>query len=760
MTGQLTLPLSGKSSGRLHYIRNPTIEIVPPAKSEIEKDKNYQPLDGFLDIIHRVDRVKRLELMYFHNDEQRLLITPQIKTEQSANQLSLTDSKYTSSEGTIHSDVLHRVGQLLVDKLPAEYGVLGAKASLLPLGITPVRTLRVLLPQDQDNIDKSVIRGSPIVATINELVRHNIPYVLQTLLSTRELASVRIAMFDRKHSALTDECFEWLYRDRESPIARIWHRAGFKTNLDLPIGDYWKDGYRSLKIRTPNYGRPSHSKRMREAYVGSAEYAELLRGRLASLQAYQYPKKNYHGKIPFGTEHLELFAALKPNYQSVDWSSSPGRGPPKIIRQDPFSEPAGREIESSGGSPTNAAEKPQMPTAGNADHETEILRFVKILREHGYAAWKIEQDSTSLPDGALAFGDVPSAKLDALDTPTQRLHTLELESQTKSKPTRILQNKERAAYWGLPTITLSTGDALQSEHASNETIADILTAPYREKIEGTGVRTYNIDGDIQSPDGGVVVLPEDVTETCWHLTTDGRLKLMCHGECVAAGPADVDVGTFDFDLPKLSMVDGEKYITDPDGGIMDRGNSIHDRWRKASPPHVPFHHHYVHGTRLINTSGRPFSEIPLPLHDPSELSVEKESDVLRKILKLYLDTAIVEKEGEEIYRGQIQNEVMSMIARLSSPLFPEVDWPSVKTSTNTWFGRAFPNSEDSAESLAKRTNANDVDVIEVTEGYQNGERVKRVQDRAFIYPSGIISPHTSCEDNHRRSVLSDTYREI
>lgn len=292
--------------------------------------------------------------------------------------------------------------------------------------------------------------------------------------------------------------------------------------------------------------------------------------------------------------------------------------------------------------------------------------------------------------------------------------------------------------------------------------AGILTAPYREKIAGVGVRTYNLDADIELPDGSIVVLPEDVTEACWHLTTDGRLKLMCDGECVAAGPAGADVGTFEYDLPRYTTSDGEQYILSSDGGIRDRGDAVLNRWPKASPPHPAYHHHYLAGTRLITTAGNPLSEIPLPLGDPTELT-ESNSDIWRRVLKTYLDTALVKKEGAEVYRSQIRHEVMALINKLSSPLLDESDWPTVEPPNRTWFGRAWPDSEASAKKLEQSARKFDssmaiyennpempgdsttpeVDVIETEDGWVNGEKVKRVQDYTLVYPEGITSSHTS-----------------
>jgi hypothetical protein len=248
---------------------------------------------------------------------------------------------------------------------------------------------------------------------------------------------------------------------------------------------------------------------------------------------------------------------------------------------------------------------------------------------------------------------------------------------------------------------------------------------------------------------------------------------MANGECVAAGPADADVSEFSYDLPRLSTMNGEEYVVGSDGEILDRGYSATD-WAKASPPHVPYHHHYLHGTHLLHSTGTPLTELPLPLSDATQLT-ENKSDILRWLLKTYLDAALVKKEGAEIYRSQVKAEFTSLLNQLSVPLLDETDWQTVGEINNTWFGRSFPNSEESAADLSESTKKfhrdyslhntddqakestgpDDVNVIETEEGWVNGKKVRRIQDYDFVFPTGIISPHTSHVDIDRESILGN-----
>jgi hypothetical protein len=562
--------------------------------------------------------------------------------------------------GGVHGTIASR----LASHLPDDVGIERCDLEFAPVGVSPTPTSRLAIEKNRSPTTLSNLGYNPFVHTLRALESEGWPYLFQTLLRRHDrrggyTASVRLAAFDTKPQPSND--WDRWRIDADKPtydLTTMYGPAGFTSNQQ------------SYRVHTER-----------------AEYWELLRGRDGYSET--YPESLGYPKMPVRPAHLPMLLGVLPLYYDWDrWGPNVPRHPPALITQELLRSAAGTN-QGHGEHTALTAVTPKVMNEGGAEHQSLQAFTAQWFREQGYEVTEITQDTASRPDLRCDTGEETLA--------------IEIESKNTSKPANLLANVARADSRGR-RVVLVLGSAKAAEWAGN-----VVQQPSREPTD-TGTLLYNWTAPVRTDDA-VVLLPEGIDTAHWKLSHDGTLQLEADGRILASGPAEMGVGSFEYDTPRFTP-DEEPLVVEtsdgrPNATYASKG-ALTDDWTIVRVPHVPTQLNYLPGVRLMYHDGT-----TLRTFEPTaDWDVSKNSRRYEGAVRAFLDTYTITADETELAIDAFREQVLAWYRHLTDREPPD----------RAWFGRSLPDSVD-----RKRRKV-------------DGTEQSFFADRTWRYPAGLQSP--------------------
>lgn len=651
-----------------------------------------------LDTQNGIDRVEILE--FFGDAQQEVVVIPKGARSDVQEQMSKVEQQKltetttpTTAERDEHDPLLGALKSAFESSgLEDVLGYDVCDVDLAPLERTVRSTCRLVVARNPDLRPLAKRRPHPTEELLADLVADNLPYLLQTIVSTGGRADYELTQRLVVYSPADAIGLDADYADvMTGTRSRVDLSDYYGPKLPSITSNYDLDDHRFFQIDRsgtgvtvePRQDRDDISaRRARRILEGKIEYHRMLAGMHSTNQDLQtlYQHRDYYTKIPVDSGALRGFLAFVPfEFDHSPWDRVLNVEQPRLITRPemPPPEPG-----------SSATTERTYVTQGGQGHRDLEDRVELYFEERGFAMHRPDTDtSASVPDFIVESDET---------------YFVECEYANESQPANVLINAARAAYHDIPVLFFAENNAVA------QSLLKILRDPVKAHTE-TGAKLYTRSNRLTLASGGRPVLPPDASESHWYLHNDdpdatARLELRADGRVLASGPVDESVAEWTYDT---EVFPSEKAVPD------DR-TQVH-------PPIVPTKLTYLADTQLwYEVQTHEFvrmakDEIDLDWDVPDEAGKRKR---YAGAFEGFLDQTTIPVEGAELLRDEV------IEACLTQYYEPQTDRKAPGRGTTGEAGRALWKHAE-----RKENNPED----------QAGKIVK-LADCTWRFPRGVISP--------------------
>ena len=624
-----------------------------------------------------------------------------------------------------------KVATTVLEKFPESIGVESGTLNLGPLGRSAVATCRLTARKGIYPSGLGRKGYFPLKQVLLALRDADEPFVFQAITGInkhRPQVTARLATFGPDHAFDGNQGLAKIAEEGHTfDLARFYGPYGLSSNYNLLRGLYWETHYRKRTDghvefdATISYAKANQyttkleiehtAERLADLIVGDVEFNGLRNGNPSYELAYK--ECNQIGRVGVDPAQLLLFAQFVPLlYDRDPWRRIPGRNEPQFSTAEIHREvnPAVQGI----GVGTDTApgiDESRVANDGTASHQALLKSLLRWCEEGGDRVEECDQDTSSMSDGKLYTDDGRIASLD-LDVGCE-IAPMEAE-YAGAKPGNLLTNAHRAMVADQTAIFafLTKADA--------ETALENLSYPISERIDDE-VLLYTLTGELLCEDGSIPIAEKGLTSR-WFLDAEDTLRLEMGDTERATGPAEDDVGTFEYDGLRYRVVDGDHVIEDADGEIQNRyptKSRLTDKWTLARRPCVPGAHSYLdHAIVLYYESEIETFHRLRPTPDWDTPDAEGKRKRYKGAVETFIERYLVEIEEAELLKDEFRDCGLAWYRNHSTRKAPD----------ETEFGIAMPN--------------------EIPEKGRDGNRTKLLRDRTWIYSPGLQSYHMPGGDGY------------
>lgn len=636
-----------------------------------------------------------------------------------------------------HRSATATLQQAAAKRLPERIGLERIDLDFRPLGLSPVPTCRLVIPEDQRLAPGVTLAYHPLVRTLRALHADLEPYVYQVLVGKQRgsyLVSIRLATYDPAHNFTTERGFKrHVTEGHDYDLATTFADLNAASNFRIPVSTRRLSAHRASSsldaVDASAAGATWLDRSGNSLYrlvAGKCEHQRLLQG--TANYDEQYTKQDVYPRFRATAPQVGLFATLTPQYYARDpWMHAPYRDAPAITTQEIVRAADGTPQAT--GSRTAATERPEptVQNEGSPTHVELVTRTAQWFREQGDEIQPVEQDTTSVPDLRVTPTDGRIAALDgAVSELTPRtvdadVVPVEVEHTSRSKAANLLTNAARAALADRLMLVVCPTEraartAIEQLREPFKQPADHGLAPSRVAHGATdrgATHLYNMTKHVTLASGATPLLPAGCTEADWLLTPTGQLRCEADGRVIARGDAATSVRTYDYDTPRYRQADsGDYVVTGPDGDRLatyTSDSALVDDWTRLHPPHVPVELSYLERAVVLYQDGDDFVVVkPTP-----EWDVEQHTDRYEGAVERFFGTYIAAADGTELAYDTFRERALLWYARQTDR----------KPPSKSYFGEAMPFTPGDEEMKSRDNN-----------------RLHLFRDRTWIVPPEVVSP--------------------
>ncbi|MDJ1434799.1 hypothetical protein [Halostagnicola sp. A-GB9-2] len=512
----------------------------------------------------------------------------------------------------LHSPVINNTIEAIKksNDLPDSIGIERGMLNLDPVGVSDVTTTRLLVAKDSAVTQTGKFDYSPLQRAFQTYQQGTIPFLYQVILEKSKQTynvSVRMATYRPKHTYSGTKGFAQLVtQGHPLDLSNAFKPYRVTSNHKSLADGYWNVSYTDRIDGTTDYETSynyryanQYTKKMevrdtadkiKELVLGKGEHRNLLDGNASFDPAYKTCDR--FGRFEINPAQLKPFLELVPIQFSVNpWLSIQGRSAPQFRTDEIINSIA----EPTQGLETGTTYVPEtsatMANEGAAQHRSLGKFTQQWFTENGDDIEEVVQTSESVPDYRLTPDDGTITALD-FDIDCETV-PVEVESTNVDKGANTLVNAERAYACDQHVIFVYPSKKEAKRGYSH------LSKTYKRTI-GDGAVLYNDSEYVICPDERIPVY-EGSGSVEWTCRTD-TLEGTVDGTTIAAGPADADVGTFDYDCHYYQKVDGIHRIETADGELKDRyrsNDAFTASWTRVTRPHLPVDQSYLAFTTVM-----------------------------------------------------------------------------------------------------------------------------------------------------------------
>ena len=608
---------------------------------------------------------------------------------------------------------------------PEDIGIEVGTLNLDPVGMSAVSTCRLVLEKNQAVTAIGKQRYSPLQQMLELLKEANEPFLYQVLIDASNRTynvSIRLANYNPKHTVtgrkgLAKVASQGHRRD----IGMIFKPFNLHSNYQLPIDKYWKTSYPEkiggsvgydavYSYHSQNAWRSRveirrEAETLKDLVVGKIEHRALLNGNASYDMLYS--DLDRFPRFQIAPAQLPLFTEFVPlNFDQNPWDLVQGRSAPTFSTEYIVSE-VDPTIQGVGIGKKNAPgySSTSVQNEGGITHGTVGKATTRWFTEQGDDIQKIEQEGDSVSDQELYPQDGMVVALD-LEVDCD-IVPVEIESSNSEKAANTLVNAARAYCNDQHAIFVYPNRSLAKRGLGH------LSEPFRWTTDGE-TRLYNGTEPIRHTDGEILVCEGSVNSE-WYISPDGELRLEVDGEERTCGNAGADVETFEYDCHYFSKKKDTRIVYTQRGETVAEYTTkaeFESEWTQLYRPHVPVDISYLHRVTVMyrdKDDGELYILEPNPDWDVSDdIGARKRYS---GFVEQFVDTYTVEFEGGEILKPDFRERALTWYRACSMNKVPP----------ESEFGRATP---DYVEMKSRQNNRLDV-----------------LDNRTWIYPLGIVSPH-------------------
>ncbi|MDL0140106.1 hypothetical protein PNP85_11385 [Halobacterium salinarum] len=500
----------------------------------------------------------------------------------------------------VHSPALSKTVEAVKRHLPKRMDAEVGTLDLSPVGVSDVTTTRLFVTEDAKISHDGGLDISPLTAVFKSTQTYNIPFLYQVLLDKSKNTynlSARLATYRPEHTYSGRRGLAKLAEQGHPlDLSRPFEAYNVTTNHKGMTHKHWNteytkriDGrdqftasysYEQVSAYKPRSEVRREARKVKEIVLGKTEHRRLLNGN-ASWDPICKNSLNRYGRFEATPAQLKPFVEVVP----LEWTTNPwkllsGRSAPTFNTHEVITT-SGMTAASLGEGTVNLPEDTEgVANEGSVQHQSLGMFVTRTLTEGGDEAEEVEQTSESVPDCLLYPDD---QYLQTLDCPvTSDIVNGEFESKTPSKPSKTLVNADRANVMDRHVLFVYENEKTARRGYKH------LRSSFNKALE-TGLQPYNRTDLVRCPDGRVPIVEGDVSTT-WQLAGTESLAASADGRVLASGPADTDVGTFDWDCRFYREVDGIHRVETEDGECIAEyrsNDAFTAEWTRVKQPHLP-----------------------------------------------------------------------------------------------------------------------------------------------------------------------------
>ncbi|WP_436903591.1 hypothetical protein [Halovenus halobia] len=584
-----------------------------------------------------------------------------------------TQSKLDTFDKKLHKPALNKLKQSVKRRYPSTVTAEIGWLDLEPIGISDVTTTRLYLKEDGYVPPEGNVEPGPLDTLFEALEKGNDPFIYQVIVDGGDgtyNVTARLATYHPRDNYTGDRGFAQLVEQgKPTDPARVFRPFNIGSNHDSSLAElHWNTTYDESVSGAPTYEATYNYKAVskyktraqtrheadliKEIILGHKEHQRLLNGD-TYVEPILKDEFGWYGRFSVPESRLKPFVStVTRRWTTNAWIAIEGRSAPVFHSRDDI------EVEDPAkfGLGDDEEERPWpnsgVENDGAAGHIGLEKYAYKTFLEGGDSITKVEQTTEELPDQRIESEDGEIKTLGKQLPPG--VIPVELESKNVTKAANTLKNAARAYAADRHVIFVYRKEDVETGY-------EHLREPVKQRLE-RGVILYNGTGPVKALDGRQLVR-RGSGSTTYILEGTTIIAEDDAGE-LARGPADEDVGTYDWGTDEDATQCGYYYETDEgthrvetaEGDLIEEYSekkTFRADWTQIREPHVPVALNYLD---FATVTYRDTETNQLRVYDPDpEWETNDRGESRQGGFDTFFDRLIVERDGPDLTYEKLED---------------------------------------------------------------------------------------------------------